>query len=252
MMRDPLQMDLVEWWQEFYVYFYQAFIEGDRWKQYLEGVGTTLLVTVLALVIGLILGVIVAMVRTAHDQRRPGQGNPVAHAVLSVVNVVCKVYVDIIRGTPMMVQLLIMGFVIFSSSRNYTLVGALTLGINSGAYISEIVRGGLMSLDPGQMEAGRSLGLNYIDTMRFIVIPQAFKAILPSLGNEFIILLKDTSLITVIGGKELVYAAQAIYGRTYEQMFPLIGVACVYLVLVVIFGCLVHALERRLRQSDRR
>ena len=252
MMRDPLQRDLVEWWQEFYVYFYQAFVEGDRWKQYLEGVGTTLLVTVLALAIGLILGVIVAMVRTSHAQRRPGQGNPVARAVLSVVNVVCKVYVDVIRGTPMMVQLLIMGFVIFSTSRNYTLVGALTLGINSGAYISEIVRGGLMSLDPGQMEAGRSLGLSYMDTMRFIVIPQAFKAILPSLGNEFIILLKDTSLITVIGGKELVYAAQAISGRTSEQMFPLIGVACVYLVLVVIFGRLVHALERRLRQSDRR
>lgn len=252
MMRDPLQMDLVEWWQEFYVYFYQAFIEGDRWKQYLEGVGTTLLVTVLALIIGVVLGIIVAMIRTAHDQRRPKQGNIVVRGILTLVNVICKVYVTVIRGTPMMVQLLIMGFVIFSSSRNYTFVGALTLGINSGAYVAEIVRGGLMSLDPGQMEAGRSLGLNYIDTMRFIVIPQAFKAILPSLGNEFIILLKDTSLITVIGGKELVYAAQAIYGRTYEQMFPLIGVACVYLVLVIIFSWLVSILERRLRQSDRR
>ena len=152
----------------------------------------------------------------------------------------------------MMVQLLIMGFVIFSSSRNFTLVGTLTLGINSGAYVAEIIRGGLMSLDPGQMEAGRSLGLNYMDTMRFIVIPQAFKAILPSLGNEFIILLKDTSLITVIGGKELVYAAQAIYGRTYEQMFPLIGVALIYLVLVMVLTWLLGILERRLRQSDRR
>ena len=145
-----------------------------------------------------------------------------------------------------------MGFVIFSSSRNYTMVGALTLGINSGAYVSEIIRGGLMALDPGQAEAGRSLGLNYIDTMRFIVIPQAFKAILPALGNEFIILLKDTSLITVIGGKELVYAAQAIYGRTYEQMFPLLGIALIYLVLVMIFSWLLSILERRLRQSDRR
>ena len=248
MMRDAAQEHLVEWWQKFYVYFYQAFIEGDRWKQYLGGVGTTLLVTALALVIGIILGVIVAMLRTAHDQQRPGRRNP----LLAVLNAVCKVYITIIRGTPMMVQLLIMGFVIFSSSRNYTMVGALTLGINSGAYVAEIVRGGLMSLDPGQMEAGRSLGLTYIDTMRFIVIPQAFKAILPSLGNEFIILLKDTSLITVIGGKELVYAAQAIYGRTYEQMFPLVGVACVYLVLVMIFTWLVGILERRLRQSDRR
>lgn len=235
-------------WQSFYVKFYQAFLENARWRSYLNGVGTTLLVTAMALAIGVALGIIVAMVRTAHDQQRPGKKN----FFLGLLNSICQVYVTVIRGTPMMVQLLIMGFVIFSSSRNYTLVGALTLGINSGAYVSEIIRGGLMALDPGQAEAGRSLGLNYIDTMRFIVIPQAFKAILPSLGNEFIILLKDTSLITVIGGKELVYAAQAIYGRTYEQMFPLIGIACVYLVLVIIFSYLVSLLERRLRQSDRR
>ena len=235
-------------WQEFYVKFYQAFLENNRWLSYLDGVGTTLLCTALALSIGIVLGVLVAIVRTAHDQQRPGKHNP----VLGLVNAVCQVYVTVIRGTPMMVQLLIMGMVIFSSSRNYTMVGALTLGINSGAYVSEIIRGGLMALDPGQAEAGRSLGLNYVDTMRFIVIPQAFKAILPSLGNEFIIHLKDTSLITVIGGKELVYAAQSIYGRTYEQMFPLVGIACVYLVLVIIFSYLVSLLERRLRQSDRR
>lgn len=235
-------------WQTFYVKFYQAFLENDRWLSYLNGVGTTLLVTAIALAIGVALGILVAMIRTAHDQQRPGKKN----FLLGLLNTISQIYVTVIRGTPMMVQLLIMGFVIFSSSRNYTMVGALTLGINSGAYVSEIIRGGLMALDPGQAEAGRSLGLNYIDTMRFIVIPQAFKAILPSLGNEFIILLKDTSLITVIGGKELVYAAQAIYGRTYEQMFPLLGIACVYLVLVVIFSYLVSLLERRLRQSDRR
>ncbi len=239
---------LVKWWQSFYVYFYQAFIEGDRWLQYLKGVGTTLWVTALALVIGIVLGVVVAVIRTAHDQQRPGNRN----FFLGIINGICQVYVTIIRGTPMMVQLLIMGFVIFSSSRDFTSVGALTLGINSGAYVAEIIRGGLMSLDPGQAEAGRSLGLNYIDTMRFIVVPQAFKAILPALGNEFIILLKDTSLITVIGGKELVYAAQAIYGRTYEQMFPLVGIAVVYLILVLIFSWLQSILERRLRQSDRR
>ena len=235
-------------WQEFYVKFYQAFIEKDRWLQYLEGVGTTLLVTAMALALGIALGVLVAIVRTAHDQQRPGKKN----AVLGVLNGICKVYVTVIRGTPMMVQLLIMGLVIFKSSRNFTMVGALTLGINSGAYVAEIIRGGLMSLDPGQSEAGRSLGLGYVDTMRFIVIPQAFKAILPALGNEFIILLKDTSLITVIGGKELLYAAQGIYGRTYEQMFPLIGIACMYLALVMVFSALQSRLERRLRQSDRR
>ena len=242
----------VTFWQEFFVKFYQAFIEADRWKQYLNGVGTTLLVTAIALCIGVVPGMLVAVVRTAYDQQRPGQGLTPGRVLLWPLNLVCRVYTTVIRGTPMMVQLMIMGFVIFKSSRNLTMVGALTLGINSGAYVSEIVRGGLMSLDPGQMEAGRSLGLNYIQTMRFIVIPQAFKAILPALGNEFIILLKDTSLLNVIGGKELVYAANGIMNRTWEQMFPLMGVALIYLVLVMIFSWLQGILERRLRQSDRR
>ena len=168
------------------------------------------------------------------------------------MNAILKIYVTVIRGTPMMVQLLIMGMVIFASSRNFTMVGALTLGINSGAYVSEIIRGGLMAVDPGQMEAGRSLGLNYMTTMVKIVIPQAIRSILPALGNEFIILLKDTSLITVIGGKELLYAAQGIYSRTYECMYPLIGTAVIYLVLVMIFTWLLGKFERRLAQSDRR
>ena len=238
----------VTFFQEFFVKFYQAFIEKDRWIQYLDGIGTTLLVTAIALGIGVVLGVLVAIVRTAHDQQRPGKRN----ILLGLINGICQVYVTVIRGTPMMVQLLIMGLVVFSSSRNFTAVGALTLGINSGAYVAEIIRGGLMALDPGQAEAGRSLGLGYIDTMRFIVIPQAFKAILPSPGNEFIILLKDTSLINIIGGKELVYAAQGVYSRTYEQMYPLVGIALIYLVLVLIFSRLQSMLERRLRQSDRR
>ncbi len=234
--------------QTAFVKFYQAFIESNRYLQYIEGVGTTLLVTVLALALGVVLGIVVSMIRTTHDQQRPGHRNP----LLGVFNFICKVYVTIIRGTPMMVQLMIMGLVVFKSSRNFTMVGALTLGINSGAYVAEIIRGGLMSLDGGQMEAGRSLGLGYMDTMWYIVIPQAFKAILPSLGNEFIILLKDTSLITVIGGKELVHAAEGIMNRTYEAMYPLLGVAAIYLVLVMIFTWLLGKLERRLRQSDRR
>jgi len=238
----------VSFFQEFFVKFYQAFIEKDRWVQYLDGIGTTLLVTAIALGIGVVLGVVIAIVRTAHDQQRPGKKN----FLLGVLNLICQIYVTVIRGTPMMVQLLIMGLVVFSTSRNFTAVGALTLGINSGAYVAEIIRGGLMALDPGQAEAGRSLGLNYLDTMRFIVIPQAFKAILPSLGNEFIILLKDTSLINIIGGKELVYAAQGVYSRTYEQMFPLVGIALMYLALVMVFTWLQGMLERRLRQSDRR
>ncbi|MBQ9762287.1 MAG: ABC transporter substrate-binding protein/permease [Oscillospiraceae bacterium] len=228
--------------------FHRAFIARNRWKQYLSGVGSTLMVTALALVIGVVLGVLVAIIRTAHDQQRPGRKN----VILGFVNGICKVYITVIRGTPMLVQLLIMGFVIFSSSRSYTAIGILTLGINSGAYVAEIIRGGLMSLDPGQMEASRSLGMNYIDSMRFVVVPQAFKSILPSLGNEFITLLKDTALIYTIGGKELVYAARAIANRTYEQMFPLVGSAVIYLVLVLIFTWLQGLLERRLRQSDRR
>ena len=237
------------WWQELFVRFYQAFLEADRWQQYLEGVGVTLVVTAMALAIGVVLGVLVAVVRTAHDQQRPGRPR---NFLLGVVNLICKVYVTVIRGTPMLVQILIMGMVIFASSRNYTLVGALTLGINSGAYVAEIIRGGLMSLDPGQSEAGRSLGLNYLDTMRFIAVPQAFKAILPALGNEFIVLLKDTSMISVVGGQELVFFAKNLVNRTYDAMFPLVGAAVIYLVLVMIFTWLQGKLERRLRQSDRR
>ena len=240
---DPAVAGSVAWWQEFFVRFYQAFLEADRWKQYLDGVGTTLMATALALILGVILGVVVAMIRTAHDQQRPGRRNP----FLGLLNAVSQVYVTVIRGTPMMVQLLIWSSVVFISSRSFTMIGVLGLGINSGAYVSEIIRGGLMAVDGGQMEAGRSLGLNYLDTMRFIVIPQAVKAILPALGNEFIILLKDTSLITVIGGKELLYAAQGIMGRTYEAMFPLLITACIYLVLVLIFTWLLGKLERRLR-----
>lgn len=233
--------------QEFFYKFYQAFILKDRWVQYVQGVGTTLLVTAIALAMGVVLGSVVALIRVAHDQQRSGRRNP----VLVFFNAVCKVYTTIIRGTPMMVQLLIMSMVIFANSRNFTMVGALALGINSGAYVSEIIRGGLMAVDPGQMEAGRSLGLNYITTMVVIIIPQAIRAVLPALGNEFIILLKDTSLITVIGGKEVLYAAQGIMNRTYEAMFPLCGVALVYLFLVMLFTWLLTKFERRMAQGDR-
>ena len=210
--------------QEFFYKFYQAFILKDRWVQYVQGVGTTLLVTAIALAMGVVLGSVVALIRVAHDQQRSGRRNP----VLGFFNAVCKVYTTIIRGTPMMVQLLIMSMVIFANSRNFTMVGALALGINSGAYVSEI-----------------------ITTMVVIIIPQAIRAVLPALGNEFIILLKDTSLITVIGGKEVLYAAQGIMNRTYEAMFPLCGVALVYLFLVMLFTWLLTKFERRMAQGDR-
>ena len=206
----------IQWLAKLGPRFQTAFVEGDRWKLYLQGLGTTLEMTALALVLGIILGLVVAVVRTAHDQQRLGQRNP----LLSILNALCKIYTTVLRGTPMMVQLLIWSFVIFASSRNKNIVGI--------------------------------LGLNYLDTMRFIVIPQAFKNILPSLGNEFITLFKDTSLVNAIGGFELVYYAQSIGGRTFDYMPPYIGIAIMYLVVVIILTWLQGKLERRLRQSDRR
>lgn len=238
----------MDFWMDFAEKFNTAFVTGDRWKLYLRGLCATLELTVIALILGMVLGVVVAVIRTAHDQQRLGRRNP----ALGLLNAVCKVYTTVIRGTPMMVQLLILSAVIFKTSRNHTMVGALGLGINSGAYVAEIVRGGLMSVDGGQSEAGRSLGLGYLDTMRFIVIPQAFKNILPALGNEFITLFKDTSLVSAIGGAELVYYAQAVGSKTYEVMFPLLGIAVMYLAVVMLLTWLQGKLERRLRQSDRR
>ena len=233
--------------QEMFFKFYQAFILNDRWVQYIQGVGTTLLVTAIALALGVVLGSVVALVRVAHDQQRPGRRNP----VLGFFNAVCQVYTTIIRGTPMMVQLLIMGFVIFASSRNFTMIGTLTLGINSGAYVAEIIRGGIMSVDNGQFEAGRSLGFNYVQTMLYIVIPQVFKSVLPALLNEFIALLKETSVAGYVGIMDLTKAGDLIRGRTFSAFMPLIAVALVYLIIVMLLTSLVGQLERRLRKSER-
>ena len=241
--------DLTNWVIELGPRLHAAFVEGDRWQLYLQGLLTTLELTVVALIVGVVLGVVVAVIRTAHDQQRPGRRKNV---FLGFLNVICKIYTTVIRGTPMLVQILIWGFVIFASSRNKFMVGVVALGINSGAYVAEIVRGGLMSVDVGQSEAGRSLGLGYLDTMRFIVIPQAFKNILPSLGNEFITLFKDTSLVNTIGAAELTYRAMRIGGANYDYMAPLIGSAVMYLLIVIVFTWAQGKLERRLRESDRR
>lgn len=233
-------------YQDFFVGFYRAFIDGARWKLYLSGVVTTLEVTILALLMGCILGVVVAVIRTAHDQQRPGRHNP----VLAILSAVCKVYTTVIRGTPMIVQMLIMGTVIFASSRNFTVIGTIALGINSGAYVAEIFRSGIMSIDNGQFEAGRSLGFNYRQTMFYIVMPQAFKNVLPALGNEFISLLKETSVSGYIALQDLTKGGDIIRSRTYDAFMPLIAVALIYLVMVLIFSKLVSLLERRLRNSD--
>ncbi len=239
---------LIDWLDRIGPRLQRAFLEGDRWKLYLQGLGTTLELTVIALIFGVLLGLIVAVIRSAHDQQRPGRRNP----VLGILNVLCQIYTTVIRGTPMLVQLFIWTFVIFPSQRNKILVAFIGLGVNSGAYVAEIIRGGLMSVDAGQSEAGRSLGLSYFDTMRFIVIPQAFKNILPSLGNEFITLFKDTSLAQAIGGAEMLYYASTIGGRTFDYMPPLLGIAAMYLSVVIVFTWLQGKLERRLRESDRR
>ena len=213
--------------------------------QYFEGLGVTILVTIIALLIGVVLGVLVAVVRTGHDQQRKGHHNP----ILAVLNMVCKVYVTVIRGTPMMVQLLIMGFVIFKSSRNHSMVGALALGINSGRLCGRDHP--RRPDEPGPRPDGSRAALwgwATWTTMRCIVVPQAFKAILPALGNEFITLLKDTSLISVIGRHR---AASTLprrsVARTYEPMCPYLITAVMYLVLVLIFTWLQGKLERRLR-----
>lgn len=223
--------------------FTQTFIAGNRWQALIEGLGITLKLTLAALVLGAILGVLVAVVRSSHDQMEQQHKS---NALLNVLNFICKVYLTVIRGTPMMVQLLIMYFVIMANTTNTMLVAILSFGINSGAYVAEIIRGGIMAVDRGQMEAGRSLGLSYVQTMWHIVIPQAIKNILPALGNEFIALLKETSIVNVIGMKDITKWAINVQGRTYQAFMPFIGIAVLYLVLVIILTKVVEIMERRL------
>lgn len=232
--------------------FYQTFILDNNYQYFVKGIGVTLLVTIFALILGLVIGVIIAIIRSAHDQ----QPEKKKGFVLRLLNLICKLYLTVIRGTPMLVQLLIMWFVIWASSRatdgNMIRCAILSFGINSGAYIAEIVRSGIMSIDKGQMEAGRSVGLNYAMTMRYIIIPQAFKNILPALGNELITLLKETSVVTVIGLKDLTKGAMIIQSKTYQAFVPFFAIAAIYLVMVLGLSWLLGRLERRMRQSDLR
>lgn len=237
-----------QWFSDLQADFIQTFIAAERWKALLKGLGVTLEITMLALLIGVALGVLVAVIRASHDQMSSQKKkNP----LMGFLNWLCKLYLTVIRGTPVMVQLLIMYFVILANSTNTVFTAVMTFGINSGAYVAEIVRSGIMSIDAGQMEAGRSLGLNYVQTMWHIIIPQAVKNILPALGNEFIALLKETSIVNVIGMKDITKWAINVQGRTYQAFMPFIGIAVVYLVMVIILSKLVAMLERRLRNSER-
>ena len=228
----------------------KSFIFDNRYEMYIEGLGNTLLLTALALILGVVLGVVVALVRVTWDKNGAEMRGP-AKWILAVANVISKIYLTVIRGTPVVVQLLIMYFVVFASSRNKILVGALSFGINSGAYVAEIIRGGIMSIDQGQMEAGRSLGFGYVSTMRFIILPQAFKTVLPTLANEFIVLLKETAVAGYVGLCDITYAGNIIGGNVYDYLFPLLMSAMIYLALVMFFTYLVGKLERRLRTSER-
>ncbi len=228
--------------QELQDKFVNNFITDDRWKYIADGLVTTLQVTFFAVIIGIVLGFFVAVVRSTYDKT----------GKLKVLNVFCKLYLTVIRGTPVVVQLLIIYFVIFGSARDISkvVVAVMAFGFNSGAYVAEIFRSGIMSVDNGQFEAGRSLGFNYVQTMRYIIMPQAFKNVLPALCNEFIVLLKETSVSGYIALQDLTKGGDIIRSRTYDALMPLLAVAVIYLAMVIVFTKLVNILERRLRSSD--
>ena len=227
--------------QELKSSFISNFIDDNRWRYITDGLKITLLVTVFAVLIGVVLGFLIAIVRTTHDKT----------GKLKILNAICKVYLTVIRGTPVVVQLMIIYFIIFGSvDISKVVVAIVAFGINSGAYVAEIFRSGIMSIDNGQFEAGRSLGFNYAQTMMYIVMPQAFKNVLPTLCNEFISLLKETSVSGYIALQDLTKCGDIIRSRTYDAFMPLIAVALIYLAMVMIFTKLVSLLERRLRNSD--
>ncbi|MDR0381569.1 MAG: amino acid ABC transporter permease [Oscillospiraceae bacterium] len=229
--------------------FERVFIVDDRWTLLARGLGLTLLITLLAALLGLVLGFLIAIVRSTHDKMTGLK--PVPRAVLNLFNGIAKLYLTVIRGTPVVVQLMIIYFVVFGAVNiSKVLVAVIAFGINSGAYVAEIVRSGIMSIERGQMEAGRSLGFSYAQTMVRVILPQAFKNVLPSLGNEIIVLLKETSVSGYIALEDLAKGGDIIRSVTYMAFMPLIVVALVYLTVVIFLSHLVTRLERRLRASD--
>ncbi len=231
--------------------FNTAFVVDNRWKYLVEGVENTLVLTFFALILGVALGVIIAAIRVTYDKQYTQMKKGISKFLLCIGNIFSKVYLTVIRGTPAMVQILIIFFIIMASSSNKMLCGIIAFGINSGAYVAEIIRGGIMSIDEGQTEAGRSLGFNYTQTMAFIILPQTFKSILPALANEFIVLLKETAIAGYVGVTDLTRGANIIRGITYQSFWPLLAIAAVYLVMVLFFTWLVGILERRLRKNER-
>lgn len=240
-----------EWLQEQKDAFTLNFIDDDRWQYIVNGLLTTLKITFFALLIGLVLGILIAAVRSTHDKNAETMHKSAGYYLLKVLNFICKIYLTVIRGTPVVVQLLITYFIIMVNVRDGVLVAIAAFGINSGAYVAEIVRGGIMSIDNGQFEAGRSLGFNYVQTMIHIVIPQVVKNVLPALANEAIVLLKETSVAGYVAVQDLTKGGDIIRGRTYSAFMPLIAVALIYLIIVMILSWLVGKLERSLRKNER-
>lgn len=231
--------------------FFLNFIKDARWHYLTDGLIVTLEVTFFAVLLGIAIGIVVAGIRSTHDKIIESTRSKLARFALKFFNFIANVYLTVIRGTPVTVQLMIAYYIIFVSSNNKILVAVLAFGINSGAYVAEIIRSGIMSIDEGQTEAGRSLGFNYVQTMMYIVLPQAFKNVLPALANEFIVLLKETSVSGYVALQDLTRGGDIIRGRTYDAFFPLLAVAGIYLAMVMLFTKLVSLLERRLRKSER-
>ncbi|HBL82332.1 MAG TPA: amino acid ABC transporter permease [Clostridiales bacterium] len=239
------------WFADFKADFILNFVEKQRWTFITSGLKNTLIITFFSLILGLFLGAVVAIVRSSYDKTYSEMNKGIKKILFSILNGICKIYLTVIRGTPVVVQLMIMYYIIFASSRNSLLVAIIAFGINSGAYVAEIVRSGIMSIDLGQFEAGRSLGFNYRSTMIYIIIPQAFKNVLPALANEFIVLLKETSVAGYVTIRDLTMGGNIIRATTYSPFLPLIAVALIYLVMVMFFTKLVSILERRLRKNER-
>lgn len=244
---------MTEFFQKLAKEFYRNFIEDGMWKWLVEGLGNTLYITFFAVLIGIAIGIVVSAIRSTYDKNREAMARSggIGWFLLRAGNTICNLYLTVFRGTPVVVQLLIMYCVVFANSNNDGLVAVLAFGINSGAYVAEIFRGGILSIDNGQFEAGRALGFNYVQTMIHIVIPQMFKAVLPTLCNEFIVLLKETSVAGYVGIMDLTKAGDLIRGRTFSAFMPLLAVALIYLVMVVILTKLVGVLERNLRKNER-
>ncbi|MBQ8209882.1 MAG: amino acid ABC transporter permease [Clostridia bacterium] len=244
---------LYVWFAELKDTFIRCFIEDDRWLWLAEGFGKSLLITAFSIILGLVLGIILAAVRSSYDKNEESlklKGG-IGYVFLKFFNGLSKIYITVIRGVPVVVQLMLWYFVFLKTQSNDVLIAVVAFGCNSAAYVAEIFRGGIMSVDNGQFEAGRSLGFNYVQTMIHIIIPQAVKSSLPTLLNEVIALLKETSVAGYVGIMDLTKAGDRIRGITFEAFMPLLAVAAIYLVTVIVLTKIFTSIERRLRRSER-